>query len=204
MKNLTITLILFISFSTFSQNLYVPDCGMIVREDIVVDSLIFECKTTVLLQDNIILRIKERLVGGNYIHFKYGDKGRDTTKLKSEMTALAHIDEDTGEIHYSYRDVTSVNPKIIFDKCMPERFVYGAYIDFDLNTPICGENALGIKDYYEDKDLKNYKCIVYGLLGQELYKGKFKDIPIVYDRILFIKVFIDNKGIYYIKKMIIN
>lgn len=188
-----------------SQNLIVPDCGLIIKkgETVVVDSLIFSCGTTLLLQDDAKLIIKEKIISDKTVTFIHADAGRDTTKSRDYYEKLTKIDEN-GKIFYDYREPGSVNPQIIFEKCMPKDFVYSAYIDFDPNTPKCEDSTLSVPEVtYSNTDLAEYNCVVYDVLGREIYKGKYKDIPKIYNKVLYIKVFLKDK-IYYKKLLIVK
>ena len=202
-------IIILISFTSYSQDLIVPDCGMTIKHDttIEVDNLILNCNSTVLLQDNAILIINGEIINNEYLAFKYGDytAANDTIKDRSQLVKLPRTDLD-GNIFYDYRDSTAVNPVVIFNMCIPEDLDYGNYININLiDVPICSESNLAIKEHeYSDIELADKQCIIHNFLGQELYKGKFKDRPIIYNIILLIKVQIAPNKIYYIKRVTVK
>jgi len=193
-----IYLIFFISITTFAQTLEVPQCGMIIAKGktVIIDTL--RNNSTILMQDNSVLIIREYSEGTGRI--KYGDDGT----FLNDTIPLVRTNPITGDPFYDWRTADDYNPEIIFEKCRTENPIDGPYVDANLDIKVCGESALGVKEYYTTQELANYTCAVYNTLGQELYKGKYKNIPIIYDKILFIKVFIEGKGIFYIKKMIIK
>ena len=186
------------SMPMFSQILEVPECGMVIKkgETIIIDTL--RNNSTILMQDNSMLIIKEYSEGTGKI--KYGDDGT----FENDTIELVRTDPNTGDPFSDWRTADDYDPEVVFEKCRTEDPLDGPYVTMDMETPICGEDALGVESYYTAKELANYNCSVYNLLGQELYKGKYKDIPVIYNVVLLIKVYIKNKGIFYIKKITIK
>ena len=186
------------SIPIFSQTLEVPDRGMTIEkgETVVIDTL--RNNSTILMQDNSMLIIKEYSEGTGKI--KYGDDGT----FVNDTIELVRIDPKTGNPFSDWRTAVDYDPEVIFEKCRTESPLDGPYVTMDMETPICGEDALGVELYYTAKELANYNCSVYNLLGQELYKGKYKNVPIIYNVVILIKVYIEDKGIFYIKRMTIR
>ena len=162
-------------------------------ETIIIDTL--KNNSTILMQDNSMLIIKEYSEGIGKI--KYGDDGT----FEHDTVELVRTDPNTGEPFSDWRTADDYDPEVIFEKCRTESPLDGPYVTMNMDIPICGEDALGVKTYYTARELANYECVVYNILGQTLFLGKYKDMPTLYASVLLIKVYVEGKGIFYIKRL---
>ena len=194
MKSL-LYLLVFITASTFAQVLEVPEKGMIIKkgETIIVDTL--RNNSVILMQDNSMLIVKEYSAGMGRI--KYGDDGT----FENDTIELVRTNPITGEPFSDWRTAVDCDPEVIFEKCRSENIIDGPYVTVNTNVPVCEDTALGIKSYYSSKELANYSCVVYNVLGQLLFSGKYKEIPTLQDSVLLIQVYIEGKGIFFTRKL---
>jgi len=145
--------------------------GIEKNDFIAVDSLHFQDDFILLMQDNSTLVVKEKITGKGII--LYGDIGDDVPN--SELVSMERIDPN-GNIYFDYRFPNDTNPKIIFLKCV-EKYItmtYGPNIDVEF--PDNCESGSCLNRKWSDPELYEYPTIVYNILGQVIFQGKFSGL----------------------------
>ena len=210
-------LLLLVSATMTAQNWDIH-CGTetsVVRKDTdtSIDSLRF-FSTTLLMQDNAILRIRETAQFDSCATILYGDVGDiDPAIPKFMMTPLPRtgFDHNGDPVSWNdYRFVEDVNPRIIFEKCMPEGITFGPYIDVEF-TEMCSDEPLAVAEVVPtEQDLKQMNVIVYNMTGKRLFKGLYKDmfnydtIDVRYANIALLLNFETEHGVYRTKRIFVD
>ncbi len=197
-------LLLLVPYMLYGQLENIPDVGSGIGVEkgttIVVDSLVFKSGHTLLMQDNSVLIVNDKIIGAGII--QYGDVG--DSKDKSQQVKLPQVgyDVDGKRIDYfDYRDSTDVNPKVIFKQCVKgiTQIEFSEYVDVEYPE---GCTTLNTTAYKYDLSFKKYQCEIYNTNGQLMYKGKYGDIfyrDIIDDkytgRVLFIRFYIGQSTV---------
>ncbi len=183
MRNIILILLILFSINSYSQITIGSEkvgVGFGIEKDdfVAVDSLHFQDDFILLMQDNSTLVVKEKITGHGMI--LYGDIGDDIPN--SELVSMERIDPN-GNIYYDYRFPSDTNPKIIFLKCV-EKYItmtYGPNIDVEFPDG-CESGDCYSRDWTDD-ELSGFPVIIYNILGQQLFIGKFGEIYDSFGRI---------------------
>jgi len=169
-----------------SADIHYLSCGDVVAKGstVHVETLVIDCFTTILMQDNSVLTIGQVIFEpraeadwtDEIFRVRYGDVGWDGDRPTDEslITKLPRTDR----FDYQWEDerlVSDVNPKIVFLTCMPTGYWGDQYVDVEY-TEYC-EIVLNDEEYVvSEEDELSLDCVIYDMKGAELYRGVFGGI----------------------------
>lgn len=166
---------------------HILQCGDVIKKGttVTIDTLVMTCMQTLLLQDNSTLNIGhvEWFPDENSdwtdetARFMYGDVGWDENQDFTNVTIDTIYRQDMdGYAYMDYRLSTDTDPVVNFINCRPTGIIGdpNVFINWD---EYCDDIVLGDEEFVVTPENElDLDCVIWNMLGQELFRGKFRDI----------------------------